>query len=149
METAHETDTSSTEWSVGDLSERRRSLLRELVTADADHLNTAELRERTEVPRGSMPHHLRRLEEQGLVESAGMVDATDWGGGGKRPIQWRATADGEQLREQFTAGGADADDGRVEELEAQVETLTDEIEELQNRYDALADFVEEMADERA
>lgn len=74
------------------LGQPRRELLLALVETDRSHLNTAQLRERTSVPRGSILHHLERLATWGLV--AELDQREPHGQSGISARTWQLTEDG-------------------------------------------------------
>lgn len=77
------------------LGTHRRELLLTLVETDRSHLNTAQLRDRTSVPRGSILHHLERLEAWGLIAE---LDQREYHGqSGKNARTWQLTEEGQRF----------------------------------------------------
>jgi DNA-binding transcriptional ArsR family regulator len=77
------------------LGKPRRALLLALVETDRSHLNTAQLRERTDVARGSILHHLERLDSWGLVAE---LDTREYHGqSGISARTWQLTDEGRRF----------------------------------------------------
>ncbi|KZN22573.1 hypothetical protein A4G99_19100 [Haladaptatus sp. R4] len=109
-------------------NEHRRNILGALATADSDTLNTSQIRERADVPSGSMNHYLETLTEWGIVEDTGQREYSR--GGGRKARVWRLSEMGETFIEErpdalstpktaATAERVTALENRIEDLEAE------------------------------
>lgn len=121
------------------LGDRRRALLRVLQQADDSALNTSRLRERADVPTGSIGHHLELLERWGLIEESGR----EYAGRGSRARVWAFTADGETFVEEYL----DSEHGptaSVDDLARRIEQLEQENQHLKEELRALTAALEEQ-----
>lgn len=127
-------DTQKSDKSAGDsdrLGPRREALLQGLIDADG-RASAAQLRRETEVPAGSINHHLGVLESGGLVaETDERVDA----GRGSASKVYRLTDDGEQRAAALDDGD---DEPGTEELRERVSELEEKNGRLQEAVTALA-----------
>lgn len=110
------------------LGEPRRNILTLLFAADDHAMNTSEVRERSDVPSGSIRHHTDRLENWELIEEIDRV----YTGRGARAIVWQLTDRGEQ----FCAKGLD--------IAASSLVRPDDFEELQEEVAELRTDVENI-----
>ena len=110
------------------LGEARRNILTLLFAADNRAMNTSELRERSNVPSGSIRHHTDRLENWELIEEIDRV----YTGRGARAIVWKLTDRGEE----FCADGLDVSASSLvrpenfEEVQEEVTELRDDVENI-------------------
>ncbi|GKZ15999.1 helix-turn-helix domain-containing protein [Haladaptatus sp. T7] len=129
-------------------SPHRRNILGVFDAAETDHLNTSTLRQRADVPTGSMSHHLKTLERWGLVEDTGQREYS--GGGGRKARVWQLTSEGRTIIGDNPdvlsppAGAATAErvtalENRIEELERETrqrrETIIDILQVLTATHD--------------
>ncbi|WP_164974698.1 MarR family transcriptional regulator [Halegenticoccus tardaugens] len=147
MSQPHESDTSTDEPGFTELVDRlgqhRYDLLMALSRAGGNRSNTAELREATDVPSGSVTHHLETLVEWGLVEETG--DRAYHGRGGSKAKVWALTDRGEDfvthLRETDTDGTPYSPlasrDAEIAELQRRVDGLERKNAELEETVERL------------
>ncbi|ODR80227.1 hypothetical protein BG842_06105 [Haladaptatus sp. W1] len=110
------------------LGDQRRKMLATLNRADEATLDTSTLRQRADVPTGSIDHHLKLLTRWNLIEQ--QPDRTYTGQGGSRARVWQLTDDGVAFIEEHddvlsppetaqTATRVTALENRIEDLEAE------------------------------
>ncbi|RBI58310.1 transcriptional regulator [halophilic archaeon] len=120
-------------------SGHRRNILGAFKVADGEPLNTSALRERADVPSGSMTHHLDTLEGWGVVEDTGEREYT--GGGGRRARVWRLTERGAS----FIAERPDAlTPPESAEAAERVTALENRVDELERETEQRAETIVEM-----
>lgn len=133
-------------------SGHRRNILGAFKAATERELNTSVLRQRADVPSGSMNHHLETLERWGVIED---TEERQYPQGGGRPARvWRLTEMGEEFIEKTddglqppqtaeTAERVTALENRVKELEDQLE----EQEKIKKAFVLLAEKSDAMSEE--
>ena len=110
------------------LGEARRNILTLLFAADNVAMNTSELRERSNVPSGSIRHHTDRLENWELIEEIDRV----YTGRGARAIVWKLTDRGKE----FCSDGLDISASSLvrpddfDELQKEVADLRNDVENI-------------------
>lgn len=127
------------------LGEPREELLIAFLETDREVLSTADLRDHTSVSRGSIIHHLDRLEQWGLV--AEQDEREYHRGGGPTARTWTLTSRGRSFCDEVVSTPArvfvSPDDVAV--LEQRVDSIETEIEEIKDAHNEMADFVEDLA----
>ncbi|HET7323023.1 MAG TPA: hypothetical protein VFJ06_01700 [Halococcus sp.] len=128
------------------LGKPRKELLMSFLEVDKSVLNTAQLREHTTVPRGSVLHHMERLMDWGLVVDGGSREYH--GRGGKDARTWELTDRGETFCADHLGAPlsefVSPDD--VTKLNAKVTDSTERIGNLENDMAVLLDAVADIGE---
>ncbi|UHQ98897.1 hypothetical protein HYG81_24330 (plasmid) [Natrinema zhouii] len=131
-------------------NDHRRNILSALVSAESDALNTSEIRERANVPSGSMNHYLVTLTEWGILEDTGEREYSQ--GGGRKARVWRLSEKGEEFVEEYSdaltppKGAATAE--RVTALENRIKDLEDETRKRRKTIVEILKVIAESQDEQ-
>lgn len=126
-------------------NEHRRNILSTLASADSNALNTSQIRERANVPSGSMNHYLVALANWGVLEETGEREYSQ--GGGRKARVWRLTEKGETFIEErpdaLTTPKGAATAERVTALENRIAALE---EETRKRRKAVVEILKVIAE---